>query len=259
MPADGRLRELHDGAELRHRQLAPIEQQQDPAPRGVGQRGQVVEDLRCAAIHPLSRMIGYHEMARAGQGGGAGKAGRAGRRASFPLFRFLTPSVQLESWRQVELEHPVLSAPLERTREVELADGEANQVDAEAAPALATPSRRRRGSSGVCAVPRDAAVGEERDLDRHWTVHPLRRTEGPQEREPELEVCRRAYGCPSVGRSRATEGRHAFARRQRVDVVAANQSGIADVQRNEPPVLAAGSVPPVVQDARRNRVERAPA
>ena len=49
--ADRRLRELHDAAELRHRQLVPVEQQQDAAARRVGQRGEVVEDGGGASVH----------------------------------------------------------------------------------------------------------------------------------------------------------------------------------------------------------------
>ncbi len=46
-------------AELRHRQLAPVEEQQQPAPRGVGQRGQVVEDgrrARSSSVKPDDRI-----------------------------------------------------------------------------------------------------------------------------------------------------------------------------------------------------------
>ena len=48
MTADRRLRQLHHGAELRHRQLAAVEQEQQPAARGVGQRGEMIENRRGA-------------------------------------------------------------------------------------------------------------------------------------------------------------------------------------------------------------------
>ena len=56
VPADGGLRQLQHGAQLRHRQLVPLEQEQHPAPRRVGQRGQVVEDC---SFHPYIRMKCY--------------------------------------------------------------------------------------------------------------------------------------------------------------------------------------------------------
>ena len=46
MPADRRLRELHDAAQLRHGQLVPVEQQQNAAARRIGERGEVIEDGR---------------------------------------------------------------------------------------------------------------------------------------------------------------------------------------------------------------------
>jgi hypothetical protein len=58
MPAHRRLRELHDAAQLRHGQLVPIEQQQNPAAGRVGQRREMIEDGRGAAIHPYNRMKG---------------------------------------------------------------------------------------------------------------------------------------------------------------------------------------------------------
>ena len=48
--ADRRLRKLHDAAQFRHGELVPIEQQQNPAARGVGQGGQVVENGGAASI-----------------------------------------------------------------------------------------------------------------------------------------------------------------------------------------------------------------
>ncbi len=49
MPADRGLRQLRDGAELRNRQLVPLEQQQHPAAGRVAEHGQVIEDCR---FHP---------------------------------------------------------------------------------------------------------------------------------------------------------------------------------------------------------------
>ena len=48
VPADGGLRQLHDGAQLGDRQLVAVEQQQQAAARGVGERREVVEDGRGA-------------------------------------------------------------------------------------------------------------------------------------------------------------------------------------------------------------------
>ena len=44
VPADGRLRQLQHGAQLGHRQLVPLENEQHPAPRRIRQRGQVVKN-----------------------------------------------------------------------------------------------------------------------------------------------------------------------------------------------------------------------
>ena len=48
VPADGRLRQLHNAAKLGHGQFVPVEQQENAAARGVSQRRQVVEDCRAA-------------------------------------------------------------------------------------------------------------------------------------------------------------------------------------------------------------------
>ena len=58
VPADGGLRQLEDRAQLRHRQLVALEEQQHPAARRIRERGQVVEDR--AGQHGLSiRKSGY--------------------------------------------------------------------------------------------------------------------------------------------------------------------------------------------------------
>jgi hypothetical protein len=56
VPADRRLRELDDAAQLGHGQLAAIEQQQHAAARRVRQRGEMIVDCSGASIHPYSRM-----------------------------------------------------------------------------------------------------------------------------------------------------------------------------------------------------------
>ena len=61
MPADRRLRELQNRAQLGDGQLAAIEQQQQAAARRVRQRRQSVENSRRAAVHQSSiRMEGYN-------------------------------------------------------------------------------------------------------------------------------------------------------------------------------------------------------
>src|SRR5205814_4217269 len=84
----------------------------------------------------------------------------------------------LESRRQIELEHPAAARPLERMREIEFADREAKQVhaqrDAGAADALPRSAEKRRP---LPRIPSDAAVGEQRHLHRHRTVHPPRGAE----------------------------------------------------------------------------------
>src|SRR4051794_3138694 len=54
VPADGRLRQLDDGAELRHGQLLPFEDQQHPSAGRVRERGEVVKDGW--SIHPYIRI-----------------------------------------------------------------------------------------------------------------------------------------------------------------------------------------------------------
>jgi hypothetical protein len=44
MTADGGLRQLQDGAQLRDGQLVPFEEEQHPPPRQVPQHAQLVED-----------------------------------------------------------------------------------------------------------------------------------------------------------------------------------------------------------------------
>ena len=68
VPADGRLRQLHDAAELGHRQLVPVEQQQHAAPRRVGERGEMVEDGGGARpFIRYNRIKGYTKSPRPGQ------------------------------------------------------------------------------------------------------------------------------------------------------------------------------------------------
>ena len=63
MPAHRGLRQLKDRAELRHRQLMPIQQEQHPAPRGVREDRQVVEDRRvhrATSIRKSGLMVTYN-------------------------------------------------------------------------------------------------------------------------------------------------------------------------------------------------------
>src|SRR5207253_391029 len=93
-----------------------------------------------------------------------------------------------ESRRQIELEHPALARTIERPRKIELADGIAEQVcaqcDACAADAVAGAAEKRRL---LAAVPGNAAVREQRQFDRHRTIHVLRDAERSQQREPEFQ------------------------------------------------------------------------
>jgi len=52
MAADGRLRQLHHGAQLRNGQLLTIQQQDDAAARGVRKGRQVIVNCERASIHP---------------------------------------------------------------------------------------------------------------------------------------------------------------------------------------------------------------
>src|SRR4029079_9280390 len=94
-----------------------------------------------------------------------------------------------ESRRQIELVDPAAAVALERPRDVELPDGEPEQVDAErdagAADALARAAEERRAFR---PIPRHAAVREQRDFHRNGSIHPLRRAERTQQRKPELEI-----------------------------------------------------------------------
>ena len=69
--ADGRLRQLQDAAQLGHGQLVPLEQQQHPAARRVGQRGQVVEDGGRRV--PFIRISGLKDTYRTPSQGQAGR------------------------------------------------------------------------------------------------------------------------------------------------------------------------------------------
>jgi hypothetical protein len=57
VPAHGALWKLHCGAQLADGQLVPVEQQQQPAPGGVGKRREAVEE-GAGLYHPCIRMEG---------------------------------------------------------------------------------------------------------------------------------------------------------------------------------------------------------
>ena len=63
VPADRRLRQLQHRAELRHRQLVPLEDEQHAAARRVRERRQVVEDGGVGtSFYPYIRMETYIEI-----------------------------------------------------------------------------------------------------------------------------------------------------------------------------------------------------
>ena len=73
--ADGGLGELQDAAQLRDRQLVPIQEEQNAAPRRVGQCVQVIEYGWGAAAH-LIRPSGLNDKCRAAvKGSGSGVLG----------------------------------------------------------------------------------------------------------------------------------------------------------------------------------------
>src|SRR5882757_6282903 len=77
VPADRRLGKLHDSTKLGHRELMPVEEQQEPASRGVRERGEVVVDgggglAHGVLLYPLIRMEGYHKPASRGSSSGTG-------------------------------------------------------------------------------------------------------------------------------------------------------------------------------------------
>ena len=59
--ADRGLRELQDRAELRDRELVAVEEEQDPAPRHVGEDGEAVEDGGLGGGGHYIRVSGYNE------------------------------------------------------------------------------------------------------------------------------------------------------------------------------------------------------
>src|SRR6185503_4320782 len=148
--------------------------------------------------------------------------------------------------------------PLYRVGERELADREPEEIDAEGgadarnALGLSAEYFRCRGPR-----PRDAGISEQRDLDRERSIHPRGCAEGPQQREPELEVRDQdAATHQAIERRAHVEDDAALVRVQRVHIVAADERGITDIERVQATVLAATAVTPVMKDARRECVER---
>src|SRR5690242_20381588 len=81
------------------------------------------------------------------------------------------PSRDLPARNQIEPERPAGVAPLERPDRIELRHREAEahtERDTARADLL---TRAAEDGRLLAAVPRDAAVAEERDLDRHRAVH----------------------------------------------------------------------------------------
>src|SRR5690606_38185226 len=59
VPAHGGLRQLQRGSELAHRELSRLEREEQPSPRGLGQRAEVVEDSGSGRIHSSIRIEGW--------------------------------------------------------------------------------------------------------------------------------------------------------------------------------------------------------
>src|SRR5258705_12693703 len=109
---------------------------------------------------------------------------RLARNRSTPNLQPPTPKADcLGSWElgvgsssearsQIELKDPAAARTLERTREVELSDRVSEQVDAQcrAGGRHALPAAAKEGWT-LGAVPRDAAVCEQRDLERNRAIH----------------------------------------------------------------------------------------
>src|ERR1041385_7599219 len=64
MTAEGGWWQLRDGAELGRGQPVPVQQEQEPVARRVGERLQVVENRGGPAVHPCNRMKGYFRAPR---------------------------------------------------------------------------------------------------------------------------------------------------------------------------------------------------
>src|SRR5258705_6254515 len=127
----------------------------------------------------------------------------------------------------MELKPPPAARLLNRTRDVELSDRVSEQVDAQRRfrrrHALPAAAEQRRA---LAAVPRDAAVGEEGDLERNRSVHPRRRgDERTKQREAEFQVAAEhaAAEQPIERGALAPPTGHATAGPERVDVVAAHE------------------------------------
>src|SRR5258705_3730892 len=130
----------------------------------------------------------------------------------------------------MELKPPPAARPLERTRDVELSDRVSEQVDAERRssrrPALPAAAEQRRA---LAAVPRDAAVGEEDDLERNRSVHPRRRgDERTKQREAEFQVAdeHAAAEQPIERGALARRAGHACAGPEPDDIVAAPEGRV---------------------------------
>src|SRR6185295_2969361 len=131
-----------------------------------------------------------------------------------------------KSGRQIELNDPATPWPLERSREIQLTDGVAEQVCAQRETcrrdAVARAAEERRL---LTAVPGDPAIGEERNLDRNGSIHPRRGTEWAKQREPEFEVAHQHAAAEQAVERRALthHARHAVRRTKGIDVIAAYQ------------------------------------
>src|SRR4051812_7122945 len=136
----------------------------------------------------------------------------------------------LEARAQRELPDPAASRTVERTRVIELADGEAEEVDAhERADASYEIAVHAGDAQRAAPAPGGAGVGEHADLDRQRPVEVAAAEGAPQWRAQFGVEHRHPRSDQAVEhRTRAVRRRAALARLERSIVVAAHQFGIAD-------------------------------
>src|SRR5690606_1819499 len=136
-----------------------------------------------------------------------------------------------EPRRQAELEEPAAVHPVERAREAELPDCEAEQIRPERHAAAADrPPGATEQRRALSAVPGAAAVEARADVGGEWPVHVARRTGArSQHREAELQVCDEHAAAKQAAErgAVAVETGAALVGGNRVDVVAADERRVA--------------------------------
>src|SRR4051812_43043736 len=161
----------------------------------------------------------------------------------------------LEAREEVELEERALARPVERLDPVDLEYREPEQVHAggraRALDQVAVAAEQRR-LAGL--VPGHARVEEGADLDRERPVE-VALAEQAEQRRAHLEVAHeQAAAEHAIEDGAAPVGRNAaLGRSEGPGVVPADEVGIAQVERVEARVLGPGAVPPVMQEAARDR------